>query len=115
VSVVRLRTTIPIAGQVTLDLSPFDRFGGRGGRVSVKTTGVAAEADGDLTQTILVGSDVLMNAGQIVAEPSINSGPTGETPAVTGRGAPADPITVTVFNANAATRDVITEVEIENA
>jgi len=115
VSIVRLRTTIPIAGQVTLDLSPFDRFGGRGGRVSVKTTGVAAEADGDLTQTVLVGSDVLINAGQIVAEPSLNSGPTGETPAITGRGAPADPITVTVFNANAATRDVITEVEIENA
>jgi len=115
VSVVRLRTTIPIAGQVTLDLSPFDRFGGRGGRLSVRTTGVAAEADGDLTQTVLVGSDVLINAGQIVAESSLNSGPTNETPAVTGRGAPADPITVTVFNANAATRDVITEVEIENA
>ena len=113
-SVVRLRTTIPIAGQVTLDLSPFDRFGGRGGRVSVRTTGVAAEAQGDLTQTVLVGSDVLINAGQIVGEPSLNSGPNNETPAVTGRGAPADPITITVFNANAAARVVITEVEIEN-
>jgi len=115
VSIVRLRTTIPIAGQVTLDLAPFDRFGGRGGRVSVRTTGVAAEADGDLTQTVLVGSDVLINAGQIVAEPSLNSGPTNETPAVVGVGAPADPITVTVFNANAATRDVITEVDVQNA
>jgi len=115
VSIVRLRTTIPIAGQVTLDLAPFDRFGGRGGRVSVRTTGVAAEADGDLTQTVLVGSDVLINAGQIVAEGSLNLGPSNETPAIIGRGAPADPITVTVFNANAATRDVITEVEIENA
>lgn len=114
-SIVRLRTTIPIAGQVTLDLAPFDRFGGRGGRVSVRTTGVAAEADGDLTQTVLVGSDVLINAGQIVAEPSLNSGPTNETPAVVGVGAPADPITVTVFNANAATRDVITEVDVQNA
>jgi len=114
-STVRLRTVIPIAGQVTLDLSPFDRFGGRGGRVSVRTTGVAAEAQGDLTQTVLVGSDVLINAGQIVAEPSLNSGPTNETPAVTGRGAPADPITVTVFNANAAARTVISEIEIENA
>jgi len=115
VSVVRLRTTIPIAGQVTLDLSPFDRFGGRGGRLSVRTTGVAAEANGELTQTVLVGSDVLINAGLIVGEPSLNSGPTNETPAVVGRGAPADPITVTVFNTNAAARDVITEVEIENA
>ena len=114
-STVRLRTTIPLAGQVTLDLSPFDRFGGRGGRVSVATTGVAAEANGDLTQTVLVGSDVLINAGQIVAEPSLNSGPTNETPKVMGRGAPADPITVTLFNANAAARDVITEIEVENA
>jgi len=115
VSVVRLRTTIPIAGQVTLDLSPFDRFGGRGGRLSVRTTGVAAEANGDLTQTVLVGSDVLINAGQIVGETSLNAGPTQETPPVTGRGAPADPITITLFNTNAAPRDVITEVEIENA
>jgi len=114
-STVRLRTTIPLAGQVTLDLSPFDRFGGRGGRVSVKTTGVAAQANGELTQTVLVGSDVLINAGQIVAEPSLNSGPTGETPAVVGIGAPADPITVTLFNANAATRDVISEIEMQNA
>jgi len=115
VSVVRLRTTIPIAGQVTLDLSPFDRFGGRGGRLSVATTGVAAEANGELTQTVLVGSDVLINAGQIVGEASLNAGPTEETPKVKGRGAPADPITITLFNTNAATRDVITEVEIENA
>jgi len=114
-STVRQRTIVPATGQVTLDLSPFDRFGGRGGRVSVKATGVAAEADGDITITVLVGSDVLINAGQIVAEPSLNSGPTNETPAILGRGAPADPITVTLFNVNALVRDVITEIEIENA
>lgn len=114
-SVVRLRTTIPLAGQVTLDLGPFNRFGGRGGRLKVQTTGVAAEANGDLTQTILVGSDVLMNAGQIVAEGSLNSGPTTETPAVRGRGAPSDPITITLFNANAAARDVISDIDVDNA
>jgi len=116
VSVVRLRTDVPAVGQTTLDLSPFDRFGGRGGRLSVASTGVAAEAQGDLTMTVLVGSDVLINAGQIVGEPSINSGPTNETPRVTGRGAPADPITITLFNNHATlVRAVITEVEIENA
>ena len=114
-SVVRLRTVVPIAGQVTLDLSPFDRFGGRGGRLSVRSTGVAAEMDGDVTMTVLVGSDVLINAGQVVGESSLNAGPTNETPAVTGRGAPADPITITLFNVNAGARDVSTEVEIENA
>jgi len=114
-SSVRLRTTIPIAGQVTLDLSPFDRFGGRGGRLTAKSTGVAAEADGDLTWTVIVGSDILLNAGQIQGEAVLNAGPNAETPAVSGFGAPADPITITLFNANAATRDVITDVEIENA
>jgi len=114
-SSVRIRTVIPAAGQATLDLSPFDRFGGRGGRLTAKTTGVAAEADGDITWTVIVGSDILLNAGQIQAESAVNRGPDGETPAVTGFGAPADPITITVFNINAATRDVITDVEIENA
>jgi len=83
--------------------------------VTVATTGVAAEADGDLTMTVLVGSDILVNAGQITAESSVNRGPDAETPRVMGIGAPADPITVTLFNANAATRDVITEVVVENA
>lgn len=114
-STVRLRTTIPIAGQVTLDLSPFDRFGGRGGRLVAKCTGVAAEADGDITWTVIVGSDILINGGEITGEGVINQGPTSETPGVSGFGAPADPITITVFNANAATRDVITVVEIDNA
>ncbi len=114
-STVRLRTTIPLAGQATLDLSPFDRFGGRGGRVSVAITGVAAEANGDLTMTVLVGSDVLVNAGQITGESALNRGPDSETPRVEGRGAPADPITITVFNANAAARDVISEVIVDNA
>ena len=114
-SSIRLRTTIGIAGQMTLDLSPFDRFGGRGGKITAKCTGVAAEADGDITWTVLVGSDILLNNGEITGEAVLNSGPTAETPAVIGFGAPADPITITVFNANAATRDVITVVEIENA
>ncbi len=114
-STVRQRTTIPLNGQTTLDLSPFDRFGGRGGRVSVAVTGVALEANGELTMTVLVGSDVLINAGQIVSESSLNRGPDAETPRVVGRGAPADPITVTLFNANAMARDVISEVEVENA
>jgi len=114
-SSVRIRSVVPIAGQVTLDLSPFDRFGGRGGRLSAKSTGVAAEMDGDVTWTVIIGSDILLNAGQVQAESVVNRGPDGETPAVVGFGAPADPITITIFNINAATRDVITDVEIENA
>lgn len=114
-STIRIRTTIPIAGSVVLDLAPFDRFGGRGGRASLAITGVAAEADGDLTMDALIGSDTLIRGGQITGESSLNRGPDSETPRVGGIGGPGDPITVQVFNANAATRDVITELVVENA
>jgi len=114
-SIVRTRTTVPLTGQADVNLAPFDRFGGRGGRLSVKATGVAAEMDGDVTMTVLVGSDILQDGGVVAGEAVLNAGPNNETPAVRGFGAPADPITVRLFNANAAARDVITEVDVENA
>jgi len=114
-AIVRRRVTVPLAGQIDVNLSPFDRFAGRGGRLSVAATGVAAQADGDLTMTVLVGSDILANAAEIGGEASVNRGPDAETPRIRGRGAPADPITITLFNVNAADRDVIVEAEIENA
>lgn len=114
-SVVRRRVTIPIAGNIDVNLSPFDRFAGRGGRLAVAVTGVAAQANGELTFTVLIGSDIITNAAEIGAEAIANRGPDNETPRIRGRGAPADPITITLFNTNAATRDVIVEAEIENA
>ena len=113
--IVRTRTTVPLTGQADVNLAPFDRFGGRGGRLSVKVTGVAAEMDGDVTFTVLVGSDILIDGGVVSAESVINRGPDVETPAILGFGAPADPITVRIFNANALARDVISEVNVENA
>jgi len=112
---IRRRVTIPLAGNILVDLSPFDRFAGRGGRLAVAVTGVAAEANGELTMTVLVGSDILIDAGEIGAEASVNRGPDDETRRIRGRGAPADPITVRLFNTNAAARDVIVDAEIENA
>jgi len=114
-STVRRRVTIPATGNILVDLSPFDRFAGRGGRIAVAATGVAAESDGDITMTVLVGSDILMDAGEIVGESSLNRGPDNETPRVRGRGAPSDPITVRLFNVNALVREVIVEADIENA
>jgi len=110
----RFRTVVPATGNTVLDLSPFDRFGGRGGRVTVRVTAVAAEIVADLTFTVLVGSDVLVNAG-VPSSAAVNTGPDNETPAITGFGAPADPITITLFNANAATRVMFTNVSVENA
>jgi len=110
----RFRTVVPAVGNTVLDLSPFDRFGGRGGRLKVQVTAVAAEILAELTFTVLVGSDVLVNAG-VPSSAAVNTGPDNETPAITGFGAPADPITITLFNANAATRVMFTNVSVENA
>ncbi len=110
----RFRTVVPAAGNTVLDLSPFDRFGGRGGRLSVQVTALAAEILTDLTFTVLVGSDVLINAG-VPSSAAVNTGPDNETPRITGFGAPADPITITLFNANACTRVLFTNVSVENA
>ena len=104
-AIIRSNTVVPLTGQVDVNLAPFDRFGGRGGRVSVKATGVQAEANGELTITVLVGSDILVNEGVIPGERAVNLGPDAETPATKGFGAPADPITVRLFNANAAARN----------
>ncbi len=99
---------------MTLDLSPFDRFGGRGGRVRVQCVAVPAEIV-DVTLTVLVGSDVLANAvrpsGAIIDTP-----PDNETPSIVGFGAPADPITITLTNTDTMTARVLfTNVSVENA
>jgi len=110
----RFRTVVPAAGNTVLDLSPFDRFGGRGGRLKVQVVALAAQILNELTYTVLVGSDVLVNAG-VPSSGILETGPDNETPAITGFGAPADPITITLFNANAAVRTFFTNVSVDNA
>lgn len=110
----RFRTSVPLASSVVLDLAPFDRFGGRGGRVSVKCTVVAAEVV-DTTISVLVGSDVLANAVR-PSTAAVDTAPDNETPAIVGFGAPADPITITLTNTDAAlARVFFTNVSVENA
>jgi len=111
----RFRTVVPITGNTVLDLSPFDRFGGRGGRLKVQVTVLDSQNIGDLTYTVLVGSDVLINAGIPSSAAAAETGPDNETPAIVGFGAPADPITITLFNGNAALRTFFTNVSVENA
>jgi len=110
----RFRSVVPAAGNTVLDLSPFDRFGGRGGRLKVQVVALAAQILNELTYTVLVGSDVLVNAG-VPSSGILETGPDNETPAIVGFGAPADPITITLFNANAAVRTFFTNVSVENA
>ncbi len=113
-SIVRRRVVVPLTGNIDVNLSPFDRFAGRGGQATVKATAAATEQD-DLTLTFMIGSDIIADAYAIGVEAVVGQGPNKETPSVTGIGAPADPITLNIQNANAAARTVDVEVEIVNA
>jgi len=113
-AIVRRRVVVPLVGNVDVNLSPFDRFAGRGGQVTVKATCLAGQED-DLTLSLLVGSDIIADAYAVGAEASAGQGPIKETPSITGIGAPADPITLNLQNANAAARTIDVEAEILNA
>ena len=111
---VRRRVVVPLSGQIDVNLAPFDRFAGRGGRVFAKATALLGQED-DLTMDLFIGSDQVALGFTIPAERTVGLGPDRETPGVGGIGAPADPITVTLHNANVAARTVDVEVEIDNA
>lgn len=102
------------ANQTTkVDLSPYDRFGQRGGRVTVGAT--ASANPGEIELTALVGSDQLAESLAIGIEEATGVGVTTQTPTVSGFGAPADPITVRLTNTAANTPNVVVQVNIENA
>jgi hypothetical protein len=113
-SIVRRRVTVPLTGNADVNLSPFDRFAGRGGSVTVKATATATEQD-DITLSLMVGSDIIADNYAVGAEAVAGQGPNKDTPSVSGIGAPADPITLNIQNANAAARVVAVEAEIVNA
>jgi len=113
-SVVRRRVDVPAAGNIDVNLAPFDRFGGRGGRATVKATATATEED-DITFRFIIGSDIIAEDYAVSAERNVGEGPSQNTKSVQGIGAPADPIALRLFNANVAIRTVDVEVEIEFA
>jgi len=111
--VVPFSVSVPANGQVNVDLSPFDRFGGRGGRVGVRATVPAASA-GVVNITMLLGSDTIVENSPLFGEPVVGSGPSNETPAFVGVGAPADPITIRLANTTAGAIIVSGRADIEN-
>ena len=90
------RTIVLAAGNnVNVDLSPFDRYGLRGGSLSVKATCLAADA-GKTQMTILIGSDTLILNGDVAIERDVGVGPDDTTQAIEGFGLPSDPVTINV-------------------
>jgi len=113
-AVIRRRVVVPAAGQIDVNLAPFDRFAGRGGQVFTKATALLGQED-DITLDLFIGSDQAALGYAVPAERNVGSGPDAETPGVGGVGAPADPITVTLHNANVAARTIDSETIVDNA
>lgn len=99
------------AGQLfTVPLTPNDRFGGRGGTVRARSVALSGAAAG-IKRTFLVGNEQIeRNSGVLVAA----GGVTNFIPAITARGAPADPIVLQFNNTTGGTIVVDYVVEIEN-
>ncbi len=114
-AVIRRRVTVPLAGNADVNLAPFDRFAGRGGRATVRLTALATEED-NVTMRFMIGSDIIAEDYAVPAERNAGEGPVQSTQSVQGVGAPGDPINVRIFNSNATTARVVdVEVNVENA
>jgi hypothetical protein len=112
---VPFQVTVPLNATVNVNLAPFDRFGGGGGRVAVRATVPTGLAVNAMLMTVLVGSDVLVNQGPVFAETAAGVGPTSETPVVMGIGTPSDPITITLANTTGAAIVVTGVADVQNA
>jgi hypothetical protein len=93
-----------------VQLQPNDRFGGRGGTVRARSVALSGTS-GQVTRTFLVGNEQIeRNSGVL----SSAGGVTNFIPAITARGAPADPIVLSFTNTTAGAIIVDYVVEIEN-
>ena len=104
----KANANVPVAG-VEVDLGVFNRFGGRGGAISVRGTSNAVNT----FMTVQVGSDIVADRFEMPIEAVTGQGPNNETPAIQAVGAPGDPIMVKLFG-TAATEDTIVQVDITN-
>lgn len=114
-SQVRKSVAVAAGANADVNLSPFDRFSGRGGQVVVKATCVAVDA-GKVKVTVMVGSDIVANSAEVGIERAAGVGPDNETQAIIGIGAPADPITINIQSATGASgAGTIVQADIQNA
>lgn len=108
--VVTRAITVPANGTVAVDLSPFDRFGLGGGAVQLRAATAAAATLGDILANLTIGSDQVARDAVVPNTTVVNN----ETPSISGVGAPADPITVTLQNTTATARLTNVVVDIQN-
>jgi hypothetical protein len=105
------QVSIAAAATFTVPLSPNDRFGGRGGRVRVRSVATSGATSGLVRRTIFVGNELVEpDSGVLLKATGVDN----FTPAQENIGAPADPVKVSFKNTSAGVIVVDYFVEIEN-
>lgn len=106
---VPFNVTLGASATADVDLAPFDRLGGGGGRVAVRA--FCDGATGDAVLTLMIGSEVIQSEGPLFVGTVIDR----NTPVISGLGAAADTITIRLRDASAAGSVIIGIADIENA
>lgn len=93
---------VPAGTTVKADLSPFDRFGNLGGAIRIRageigSTGITV---GEVTMTLLIGSDQVIADGVVAIVGS--GGVTKDTPTRSAEGGAGDPVTLKFSNSDGA-------------
>jgi hypothetical protein len=107
--------SIPANGEAKADLRPYDRLGGGGGAVKLRSTTPLGTAGNSIQQTMFIGSELAVGAAPVGAERAVGAGPDNFTPQVGGIGGPGDPVTVSYRNLTVGAIVVTGVVDILNA
>jgi hypothetical protein len=113
--VVRFSQSIAAGATFSPNLSPYDRFGGGGGKIRLQSTVQSTGVQTDVLETVFVGSELVENRGPMAVERVAGAGPDAFTPITEAYGAPGDPIVLTYQNTNVAARSVTGILYIDNA
>lgn len=112
---VGFQISVPATSSAKPNLAPYDRFGGGGGAMQLRSTTPLGTPGTAIRQTLFIGSEMLVNKGFVGAERAVGAGPDDFTTKVGGLGGAGDPIDITYENTTAGALVVTGIVDIQNA
>jgi hypothetical protein len=96
------------------DLRPNDRFGPRGGTVTIRSVMVTGGAVPDILQTVFIGTTMIENRNKVPLERAANAGIDMFVPPKTAAGLPHEVVDIRFQNTNAAARSVSYFIEVDD-
>ena len=112
---VGFQVSVPATGSAKPVLNPYDRFGGGGGVMQLRSTTPLGTAGSAIRQTLFIGSEMVVNKGFVGAERATGAGPDDFTSKLNGVGGGGDPIDITYENTTGAAIVVTGILDIQNA